>query len=812
MKNTEVDLEKVYEFSVRVTYCVYYNDKNYFGIYSFITKDEIPFTKVNRDGRFEGCLCGNFQKLEIGIEYEAKAKLKYNSKYKKYDYIVETISDKQPKTLDEQQKYLEIITTPRQAKNILSVYPNFIDLVMNGEEINVDLIKGIGKITLEVIKDKIISNYVIQDILLLLRPLGVTFKMIKTLIKHESNPALLKQKILENPYLLTAIRGLGFKRVDALALKLNPSLEISEFRTLAYVKYILSEISNKEGDTYISLKDMLGYVRSDIYKCEDVYKELIKKQESMREYLINLLKEYGNNIPKDMTYNQITKESYFPVLYIDDKKIGLFKNYITAFKIYNQLIRLDKEESLFEPFTEDEMNQSIAKTEQELGFFFTEEQRNAIKSINERNVIIVTAPAGTGKSSCIKGILNLLKTARVKESFSERYREQQELETGEQYIRSEIDVRIGQCALSAKAARRIREVSGESASTMHRILGAGSTGFLYNSLMPMPYTVNIWDEASMVNEELTLSYFNAILPQSKLIIIFDFAQLPPIGSGDFTRDILSSQLHINKFTKVHRQGEKSGILMDANKIRVGVNPLKSEDFSSKIVHGELQDMLYFMCSDKKTMQDLAVKAYMSAIKKTGVDDAVIITPRKQNCINSTLELNKIIQDKILPNETQFIERKTKGKECKFKLGAKVMQKKNDYDKQVFNGDEGYVVEIKNDGIVIEFSLFNETSKSIGKKCVEHDITELDNIELSYAISVHSSQGSQYHSVICLFDKDSYIMSNRRILYTAITRASKRCILIADPTIFSRCLGTDNNKPRNTFLSEIIAQNNISLTD
>jgi exodeoxyribonuclease V alpha subunit len=797
--NVEIDLKKVYEFSVRVTYCIYYNDKNYFGIYSFITEDEIPFTKANREGRFEGCLCGNFQKLELGIDYNVKAKLKYNSKYKKYDYIVESISDEQPKTLEEQQKYLELLVTPLQAKNILSVYPNFIEMVMNGEEINIALLKGIGEITLEKIKDKIISNYVIQDILLLLRPLGVTFKMIKTIIKYESNPVLLKQKILENPYLLTAIHGLGFKKVDALALKLNPSLEVSEFRTLAYIKYRLSEIANRDGDTYISLKDMLGYIRSDIYKCEDIYKELIKKQESMREYAIKTYMENGYSIS-------------LPTLYVDNEKIGLFKSYITAFKIYNQLMKLDKEESLFEPFTEDEMNQSIAKTEQELGFHFTEEQRSAIKSINERNVIVVTAPAGAGKSSCIKGILNLLKTARVKDSFLERYREQQELESGEQCVRSEMDVRIGQCALSAKAARRIREVSGESASTMHRILGASSTGFFYNSLTPMPYAINVWDEASMVNEELTLSYLNAILPQSKLIIIFDFAQLPPIGSGDFTRDILLSKLHINKFTKVHRQGEKSGILMDANKIRVGINPLKGEDFSSKIVHGELQDMLYFMCSDKKAMQDLAIKAYMSAIKKTGVEDTVIITPRKQNCTNSTLELNKIIQERVLPNENQFIERKTKGKECKFKLGAKVMQKKNNYDKQVFNGDEGYIVEVKNDGIVIEFSLFDEVTKDIKKKCVEHDITELDNIELSYAISVHSSQGSQYHSVICLFDKDSYIMANRRILYTAITRASKRCILIADPTIFSRCLSIDNNKPRNTFLSEIIAQNNISLTD
>jgi len=247
---------------------------------------------------------------------------------------------------------------------------------------------------------------------------------------------------------------------------------------------------------------------------------------------------------------------------------------------------------------------------------------------------------------------------------------------------------------------------------------------------------------------------------------------------------------------VHRQGAKSGILMDANKIRVGTNPI--DKLEKKIVHGELRDMFYRFETDKEKMRDMAVDAYLKSVEDVGLEEAVIITPRKRKCINSATELNKIIQDKILPSDAKSLTRWKDGEQCIFKLGAKVMQKKNNYekDKMVFNGDEGYITEITKSGFTISFTLEN------GKKEVEYTNSELDQIDLSYAISVHSSQGSQYHSVICVFDMSSYIMLNRKILYTAITRARKKCMLISEPRAFNACLNDENNRPRNTFLSEM----------
>jgi hypothetical protein len=1090
------DLDKVYEFLATITYSIYYNQQTNFGVYEFTTDEKLPYTNsyLYKDKyKYLGCLNGNMQELYCETDYKVRAKLKYNIKYKKYDYSVETIFNEQPKTFDQQRKFLEVLCTKRQSDILLEVYPNVVEDIMTGKYIDISKLKGIKDKTFEKIKDKILDNYIIQDILVLLRPLGITFNTIKKMLGIEDNPSLLKQKIIENPYILTSVHGLGFKKVDELALKLAPELRTSLQRLKAFLFYTFKEIASKEGHTWINKRDLIGYVRKDLRECIDIYKDFIEQE---------------------------TKDPI--LLYIYDEKIGLLKYYNTAKNIVEYLYWLDNLESMIEPFTEKEMDDSIKQTEKELGFELTHEQKKAIKSVNKHNIIIVTAPAGAGKEqpltskiltpngwtimgniklmdkvvgddgnsynvtgiypqgekdvyeitfsddskvecglehlwdiklygdriennkyttyslkdilkdnlynieksgykrwkyyipmtkpiifnndsvlliepyafglligdgcfvnskikftnpeedlldylakyvksvgmiadiqmdtrskSCseltinkkiaykdkcyfteqlkrlnlmgkhsydkfipkeylystvkeridllsglidtdgevdrslyiysttsyqlaldvqflaqslggtakiehrqtyfthkgekkaglpsyrlnikmprdiqifksikhknkffkgqtksrrtireikyigkkecqcimvdspnhryltdncvvthnttaVKGIFDLLTRAKIKKEFvNSEYNQihsEDKIEEDEFSICSNLSqglfdgisvtddrmiIRIGQSALSAKAAKRMKEVSGQDAMTMHRILGYSGGGFAYKKDFPMRYHVNVLDEASMINKSLINSYINAIRPYGKLIIIFDFAQLPPIGSGDFTRDILKSKLCINKFIKVHRQGEKSGILMDANKIRVGINPI--DKLEKKIVHGELRDMFYRFETDKEKMREMAIEAYLKSVKDVGLDEAVIITPRKRKCINSANELNKIIQDKIIVGDIQNLTRWKDGEKCIFKLGAKVMQKKNNYDKDkmVFNGDEGYITEINKNGFIITFNLEN------GKREVNYSNNELDQIELSYCISIHA----------CLTN-DTLLLTNSGIL-------------------------------------------------
>ncbi len=228
-------MSELYEFEIIPQLERYYNEDSNWGVYTFITNDEIPeftpcvldpFSDIRETAKGSS-IVGKMQRLTIGMKYKVSAKLEYNAKYKAYQYIPEMITTTIPKTIEQQTQFLKVLVTELQAKNILDVYPNVVDDVMNNREVDYKKIKGVGEITWENIKEKILDNYVISDILSMLQPLGVTFSVIKKLISEEPNPALLKEKLLDNPYIMTKVHGLGFKKVDDLALKLNPNVRLS---------------------------------------------------------------------------------------------------------------------------------------------------------------------------------------------------------------------------------------------------------------------------------------------------------------------------------------------------------------------------------------------------------------------------------------------------------------------------------------------------------------------------------------------------------------------------------------------------------
>jgi exodeoxyribonuclease V alpha subunit len=184
---------------------------------------------------------------------------------------------------------------------------------------------------------------------------------------------------------------------------------------------------------------------------------------------------------------------------------------------------------------------------------------------------------------------------------------------------------------------------------------------------------------------------------------------------------------------------------------------------------------------------------MGAIKTCGIDDTIIGIPRKKDCINSTARVNEAIQDLLLPDEVQSIKFNTR----QYKLGAKVIQRVNDYDKNVFNGDVGYITKIDDKSFTITFKADNE------KREVVYALNEVDQIDLAYAMTIHSLQGSGYKAVIVIIDNTHYTLLDNCLLYTAITRAKKKCLLLAEPSAFQRCIKTNKTAARHTWLSEFI---------
>lgn len=744
--------EEILRFKATITYCRYYNDSSTWGVYGFATEDDIPYftTETKIDLPFEdrkavnpnrklSSLAGKMQELVIGGEYMIKATYKCDKTYG-HQYNPISIYALIPQTRESQLMFLQSIISPWIAENLIEAYPNVVNDVANGtlKEIDYDLVKGVRELTWNRIKEKIINNYLISDIITMLKPLGITYVMIKKLLSDEPNPTLLKQQLEENPYIMTKIDGIGFKKCDDLALKLKPELINSIERLVAFIKYYFKDLGESKGHTWCSVKILKSAISNNVPECADKVDWLLDNNE---------------------------------FLHISDDKVGLKYYHDIEMQIYHLLLEKSKKET-FINISDKQIEQAIKHAEAEQGFEYVIEQLDTIKKSLNRTISLITGKAGTGKTSIMRAIVKA-------------YTENQFTMTAS--------------ALSAMAAQRITEATTFPAMTIHRTLGCvGLNDFTFNKDNHMITSVAFLDEGSMVNASLFLHWLEAIDDNTRIIISGDHKQLPPIGFGNVFSDLIEmfDDTVVSKLVKPMRQAEKSGILVDANLIRENINPI-AEKLQPRIIHGELQDMYYMFRTNRQSLFDIAIKTFLKSVKSDGIDNVVVAVPRRKDCLNSTNELNKVIQDKLLGDVKQSIS----GFEMTFKLGAKVMQTVNDYDKNVFNGEIGYITEINEryEGKKKEEYCVVTYTDIFGKeKLIEYAKKELTALDLAYAMTVHKLQGAGRKIVIGIIDNTHHQLLDNCMLYTLLTRAKKRCLLLAEPQAFLQCIRTSHNK-RNTWM-------------
>lgn len=744
--------EEILKFKATITYCRYYNEDSTWGVYGFATEDEIPYfsTETKIDSPFEdkkavnpnrklSSLAGKMQELVVGGEYMIKATYKCDKTYG-HQYNPISVYALIPQTRESQLMFLQSIISPWLAENLINAYPNVVNDVANGilKEIDYGLVKGVREFTWNKIKDKIINNYLISDIITMLKPLGVTYTMIKKLLADEPNPALLKQQLEDNPFNLTKIQGIGFKKCDDLALKLKPELINSIERLVAFIKYYFTDLGESKGHTWCSMKILKSAISNSVPECSDKVDWLLENND---------------------------------FLHIEDDKIGLKYYYDIEMQIYNLLLEKSKKETDIN-ISNEKIEQAIKHAEDEQGFKYVIEQLDTIKKSLHRTISLITGKAGTGKTSIMRAIVK----AYTENHFT-----------------------MTASALSAMAAQRITEATTFPAMTIHRTLGCvGLNNFTFNKDNHMITSVAFLDEGSMVNASLFLHWLEAIDDNTRIIISGDHKQLPPIGFGNVFSDLIEmfDDTVVSKLVKPMRQAEKSGILVDANLIRENINPI-TEKLQPRIIHGELQDMYYMFRTNRQSLFDIAVKTFLKSVDSDGIDNVVIAVPRRKDCLNCTNELNKVIQDKLLGSVKQSIS----GFETTFKLGAKVMQTVNDYDKNVFNGEIGYITEINEyyEGKKKEEYCVVTYTDIFGKeKLIEYTKKELSALDLAYAMTVHKLQGAGRKIVIGIIDNTHHQLLDNCMLYTLLTRAKKRCLLLAEPQAFLQCIRTSHNK-RNTWM-------------
>lgn len=381
---------------------------------------------------------------------------------------------------------------------------------------------------------------------------------------------------------------------------------------------------------------------------------------------------------------------------------------------------------------------------------FSDEQQKAISESQLNNIFILTGGPGTGKTTTLKGMIQVFRSHKEK---------------------------IILAAPTGRAAKRMSEVIGMEAKTIHRLLEFDpmTRKFKKNEEEQLEADVIVIDEVSMIDTILMNSLMKAIKTSSRLILVGDVNQLPSIGAGNVLNDMISSGLiPFVRLSRIFRQAEKSRIITNSHRINSGEYPdlSNSQDSDFFFIEEEAQE---------KIPEEILVLVTKRLPAKYHFDprrDIQILTPMYRGEAGAN-NLNKVLQEKLNPAQILFSRG---GKH--FKPGDKVMQLKNNYDKEVFNGDSGVITSIdqENQVILVDFGL---------GKPVSYDFSDADELVLAYAVTVHKSQGSEYPCVILPLTVNHYMMLQRNLLYTAVTRAKKLIIIIGTKKALS--IAIHNNK-------------------
>jgi len=432
-------------------------------------------------------------------------------------------------------------------------------------------------------------------------------------------------------------------------------------------------------------------------------------------------------------------------------------------KIVDKLLILKKHPFLF---TLKPSEKTIEKIEKKWGIKIDENQREVILSAVNNKLSIITGGPGTGKTTILKFIVSLLK------------------ENGKTVMIA---------APTGRAAKRISETSGEDAKTIHRLLEyiPGKEGFMKNRFNPLEADAVIIDEASMMDIFIFYRLLDAFGPNTQLILVGDHYQLPPVGPGYVFRDLVnSSKIPVYFLDKIYRRSEDSLININALKVKMGEMPELNPS-------GDTISDFYFVRKEREEdILELIIELYTERIPSKFMvdpfsDSIQILAPVYRGTIGVD-NINSIIQKKLNSSK-----RGIKHYERELKKGDKVMQLKNNYEKDVFNGDLGNVKRVNHYTQTVEVDFYGNT--------VVYERKEFNEITLAYAISIHKSQGSEYDYIIVPISKSQGIMLQRNLIYTAITRAKKMLIFVGDLKALE--IAVHNNTPlkRNSRIYELVVE-------
>ena len=601
----------------------------------------------------------------------------------------------------------------KTAQRIVNKFGNDTFKIIDSSPELLSKIKGVNKKQQKSLLNSWEEQRGLRDVMTFLRGVGISHGFAQRIYaKHGMNSIPL---IKANPYLLTDISGIGFLTADGIAHNLGFDKN-SPHRAAAGLLYMLEQ-QVLNGHTCYPLPDLLEKTASELLIDKTILEESLNQL--IEDRLIYCAEQNDENGERQ-------------------KFIARMRYYRAEQRIAENIFRILKSKA----YTIFESESSlIEEQERKVGLKLDEAQREAVNAVLKYKVLIVTGGPGTGKTTLVRFILGLMRP------------------------------KIPSIALAAptgRAAKRITETTGSSSSTIHRLLEATNVGFQRNRENPLDQELIIIDETSMIDTLLMDSFLEAVPSASRLIIVGDVDQLPSVGAGTVLQDFIKSgSIPVVRLNHIFRQAYGSFITVNAHKVRRGELPSVNKSSKQSDLKDQLQDYYFIEESDQEKIVEkillLNTERIPQRFKLDPMKEIQVLTPMHRG-ITGASQLNRNLQEKINP-DAKGIEHR----EQWFRVGDKIMQQQNDYEKQVFNGDLGRVVDCDQDS--------KELYVRFEQSHIHYKSNELDQLTLAYAITVHKSQGSEYSAVIMPITTHHYMMLQRNLLYTAITRGKQLVVLI-----------------------------------
>ena len=740
------------ELTGEITAIIYQNEVNSYTIADMYV-DEIEGKEDNII-----TIVGYLPFVVEGDELKVIGKFVEHKEYGR-QFKVDTFEKLIPQTVEALERYLGngMIkgVGPATAKKIVELFGDETINVIKNEPLKLAKIRGITKDKALEISESFIEHFEVWQIVGFLERFGIGAENAKKVYDELGTSAI--EEIEANPYILIDIaRGVDFKQIDKMAMDLGMEFN-NEKRIKSGIKYALIRITYN-GHCCTLKENLIDYVRTLLgVNIEDVENGLIN------------LKISGDIYEEERNDGEIW--------------IYLASFYQTELSIAKRIKFLSESKNIKHIRT---INKELEKYELLDDIILSERQKQAVKAVNDNNVTIITGGPGTGKTTIIRAIIEIYKSKGNK---------------------------VVLCAPTGRAAKRMTETTGEDASTLHRLLEIGK--FDENIYLkpkqeyqgtPIDADLVIVDEVSMVDMFLMNYLVSSLYQGTKLILVGDSDQLPSVGPGSVLKDLIESEtietIHLDK---VFRQAAKSQIVVNAHRVNEGKEFLNKEELEED----SKQDFFVINETNQEKILQEIMSLCTGRLQNYGnynfFQNIQVLTPTKKGMLG-TKELNSYLQSVLNHEDKHKNEKRANG--AIYRVGDRIMQIKNNYDiyweregmageedeagSGIFNGEIGTIINIDEveKNVVVRFD---------DEKIAWYEFSELEQIEHSYAVTIHKSQGSEYDVVIMCIPRTAPVLLTRNLLYTGITRAKDLLIIIGDKNIINYMIQNVDSKKRNTGL-------------